>query len=57
MVFLNRKYWAEERPIFPLLERMQKEGKYKNLLLTISDDSEEILQVLQNFLAGTKNNA
>jgi hypothetical protein len=36
---------------------MQKEGKYKNLLLTISDDSEEILQVLQNFLAGTKNNA
>jgi predicted Rossmann-fold nucleotide-binding protein len=57
MVFLNRKYWAEERPIFPLLERMQKEGKYKNLLLTISDDSEEILQVLQNFLAGTNNNA
>jgi predicted Rossmann-fold nucleotide-binding protein len=51
MIFLNRKYWVQERPIFPLLERMQKEGKYKNLLLTISDDSEEILNVLRNFLA------
>jgi predicted Rossmann-fold nucleotide-binding protein len=53
MIFLNRKYWIEERPIFTLLERMQKEGKYKNLLLSISDDSDEILEVLKNFLSGT----
>jgi predicted Rossmann-fold nucleotide-binding protein len=51
MIFLNRKYWAQERPIFPLLERMQQEGKYKNLLLTLSDDSEMILNVLRDFLA------
>jgi predicted Rossmann-fold nucleotide-binding protein len=53
MIFLNRKYWIEERPIFTLLERMHKEGKYKNLLLSISDDGDEILETLKNFLAGT----
>ena len=52
MIFLNKKYWIEERPIFTLLERMQMEGKYKNLLLSSSDDCDEIVEILQKFLDG-----
>lgn len=50
MVFLNKKYWTEERPIYPLLKKMSDEGKYQNMLLSISDDSEDIMNVIRSFV-------
>jgi len=52
MIFFGKDYWTEKRPIYPLLKAMQKEGKYKNLLLSISDDREEIKNALKNFYSG-----
>lgn len=49
MVFLNRQYWTEERPIYPLLKKMSDEGKYQNLILSICDASEEVVEELEKF--------
>lgn len=49
MVFMGKKFWTEELPIYPMLQTMMKEGKYKNLLLSLSDDSDEIIQELVHF--------
>lgn len=49
MAFLNRKYWTEEMPIYPLLENLSACGKYKNLLLSLSDDEEEVAQHILAF--------
>jgi hypothetical protein len=50
MVFLNEKYWTEERPIYPLLKKMSDDGKYQNMLLSISNDSEDIMNVIRSFV-------
>lgn len=50
MVFLNKQYWTEERPIYPLLEKMSAEGKYQNLLLSICNESREVVEELEKFV-------
>ncbi|MDO5488101.1 MAG: hypothetical protein Q4F42_06430, partial [Rikenellaceae bacterium] len=37
MVFLGREHWTQRIPVYPLLEQLQAEGRYKNLLLSIAD--------------------
>ena len=49
MVFLGKKFWTEEMPVYPLLEQLMETGKYKNLLLTLTDDTVEIENVLKEF--------
>ena len=49
MVFLGKKYWSEEVPVYPLMQFLMETGKYKNLLLTLTDDPKEIEEVLKNF--------
>ena len=49
MVFLGKQYWTEEIPVYPLLVHLMETGKYKNLLLSISDDFDEIVNVLKQF--------
>lgn len=49
MVFLGRQFWCEEMPIYPFLQEMMKTGKYKNLLLSNSDDIEEIVKTIMAF--------
>jgi len=49
MAFLGWKFWTDEMPVYPFLEKMQAEGKYRNLLLSISDEEDEIVQVLERF--------
>ena len=46
MVFMNRQYWTEEVPVYPFLQTMMERGRYKNLLLSITDDQEEIVRTL-----------
>lgn len=49
MIFMGRKFWTEEMPIYPLLQSLAKTGKYQNLLLSISDDIDEIVEELMRF--------
>jgi len=49
MVFLGSNYWTEEMPVYPLLQYLMRTGKYKNLLLTLTDDINEVEQVLKAF--------
>ena len=49
MIFLGKHFWTEEIPVYPLMERLMKTGKYRNLLLTITDDIDEIVHTLQAY--------
>ena len=49
MVFLGKEFWTEEMPVYPLLQHLMSTGKYKNLLLTLTDDTDEIEKVLKEF--------
>ena len=49
MVFLGKRFWTEEIPVYPLLEHLMETGKYKNLLLTLTDDIDEVVATLRAF--------
>lgn len=49
MVFLGKKFWSEEVPIYPLLQCLMDNGRYKNLLLTLTDDEDEVVKALVDF--------
>ena len=49
MVFLGRQYYTEESPIYPLLKDMQDRGKYRNLILHITDSTDEVIRFLMDF--------
>ncbi len=49
MIFLNKRYWTEERPIYPLIRNMIDEGKLnKKIILEIYDDNEDIVNFFEN---------
>jgi len=49
MIFLGKRFWTEEIPVYPLLEYLMETGKYRNLLLTLTDDIDEAVATLQAF--------
>lgn len=49
MVFLGREYWTEEMPVYPLLKHLTVRGKYRNLLLQLTDDEDEVVKTLEAF--------
>lgn len=49
MVFLGEKYWMEEMPVYPMLQNLMEKGKYRNLLLSISDDAKRIVAEIEKF--------
>ena len=49
MIFLGKEYWNDEMPVYPLLQHLMKKGKYKNLLLTISNSQAEIVETIKAF--------
>ena len=49
MIFLGKRFWTEEIPVYPLVEHLMETGKYKNLLLTLTDDIDEVVTTLQQF--------
>lgn len=49
MIFLGTEFWTEEIPIFPLLQQLMEKGKYKNLCLALTDDSDVVVQKLIDF--------
>ena len=49
MIFLNKKYWTEEMPVYLLMEHLVQKGKYKNLLMTLTDSTDEIVKTILEF--------
>ena len=51
MIFLGKQFWTEEIPVYPLVEHLMETGKYKNLLLSLTDDIGEVISTLQAYCA------
>ena len=49
MVFLGKKFWTEEVPVYTMLQEFCQKGIYKNLLLSISDNNQDIEAVFEEF--------
>ena len=49
MAFLGKQFFTEEIPVYPFLEDMVARGKYKNLILSITDDPDEVIRELLSF--------
>lgn len=54
MIFLGSNFWTKEVPLYPLLQNLMGNGKYKNLHLVLTDDFEEVMQKLVDFQNNTK---
>ncbi len=46
MIFMGMEFWTKEVPIWPLMMDLVERGKYKNLILSLTDNEEEIEKVL-----------
>lgn len=46
MIFLGTDFWTKEIPVWPFLTDMVERGMYKNLLITLTDDPDEIERTL-----------
>ena len=49
MIFMNKQYWTEEMPVYLLMEHLVKKEKYKNLLMTLTDSTDEIVHTILDF--------
>ena len=49
MIFMNKQYWTEELPVYRLMEHLIEKGKYKNLLTSLTDSTEEVVSTILNF--------
>ena len=49
MIFLGKDYWTKEMPVYPLLENLMQTGKYKNLLLHLTDSPDDVISELMRF--------
>ena len=49
MVFLGCDFWSREVPIYPLLCDLMSRGRYRNLLLTLTDDPAQVEATLLHF--------
>ena len=49
MIFLGKRFWTQEIPVYPLLEHLMQTGRYKNLLLALTDKPAEVLEILDDF--------
>ena len=49
MVFFGEEYWTQQVPVYNLLSKLQEQGKYRNLLLSITDDIESVVDYILTF--------
>ena len=49
MIFLDTNYWTNEMPVYPLLQHLASKGKYQNLLLSLTNDENEIVKTIERF--------
>ena len=49
MIFMGKDYYTNYMPAYSLLKDLSDRGVYKNMLLTISDDNDEIIDAIVKF--------
>ena len=49
MVFLDTEFWTKTTPFYPLLVDLMEKGIYKNLILSLSDDVDEVVRTITDF--------
>ena len=49
MIFMGKEYYTKVMPAYALLKYLSDHGIYKNMLLTISDDNDEIIEAIVKF--------
>ena len=49
MVFLGKEFFSQEVPVYPLLEDLLARGRYRSLLLSITDEPEEAIEKILSF--------
>ena len=54
MIFLGKEFWTNEMPAYTLLKGLMDRGKYKNLLLTLTDEADVIVDELMRFRKAMK---
>lgn len=53
MVFLDTEFWSKTTPFYPLLVNLMEQGIYKNLLLSLTDEPEEVVAIISDFQSKT----
>ena len=48
MIFLCKRYWTEEIPVYPLLKSLVEEGKLNKIDMAIYDTNEEVVAHLES---------
>ncbi len=49
MIFMGKDYYTNVMPAYKLLKDLSDKGLYKNMILTISDDNDEIIDAIVRF--------
>ena len=49
MIFMGKDYYTNVMPAYSLLKDLSDRGLYKNMILTISDDNDEIIEAIVKF--------
>lgn len=49
MIFLGAEHYASKVPVYPFLKDMSDRGIYKNLLLALTNSSEETIELIMKF--------
>jgi predicted Rossmann-fold nucleotide-binding protein len=52
MIFMGKDYYTNYMPAYTLLKDLSDRGVFKNMLLTISDDNDEIIDAIVRFREG-----
>ena len=52
MIFMGKDYYTNVMPAYTLLKDLSDRGLYKNMILTISDDNDEIVEAIVRFREG-----
>ena len=52
MIFMGKDYYTNYMPAYTLLKNLSDRGIFKNMLLTISDDNDEIIEAIVKFREG-----
>ncbi|MBO7118952.1 MAG: hypothetical protein J6W03_01375 [Bacteroidaceae bacterium] len=47
MIFMGKEFWTEEVPVWPLIMTLVDKGRYKNLILCLTDEVADVERVLQ----------
>lgn len=49
MVFLDSEFWTSSMPAYKMLKKLSDSGRYENLLLSLVDKPEEVVDVIEKF--------